>query len=181
MLALGGLALYNQAVFGHPFDVGYAYSLHRMSFAVGGAVGKPGVPVPAVSLFSGLQLIGLNLVRAIPPWLIGFPTLLVAVPGWVAADDQRPGRLERWLLALWVLAVVSPYITFTWLDTLLAQLADHYDLFSEVDRYFFPWIFPLTLLATAGLARLPRWAAWSLTAFCIAGSVWFYSQLGRGI
>jgi hypothetical protein len=131
-------------------------------------------------LLSGLLMMGLNLVRAIPPWLIGFPMLLAAIPGWVVAEPQRTGRLSRWLLALWGLVVVLPYIAFTWMDTLLTQFANHYDLFSEIDRYFFPWVFPLTVLAIAGLARLPRWAAWSLTALYIAGSLWIYIQLGRG-
>ena len=40
---------------------------------------------------------------------------------------------------------------------------------------------PLPNELRTGLARLPRWAAWSLTALCLAGSLWFYLHLETGV
>lgn len=182
MLALGALAVYNVAVFGRVFDTGYAYSLYRVSSAFGPAIGKPGVPVPQADFLAAIQTVGRNLVRIVQPWLIGFPTLLLAIPGWIALGHSGP-RLSswRWVAALWTLAVAASYISFTWIDQLLSQPAVRSRGFFEIARYFFPWVFPLTTLAAAGLARLPRWVVWSIVALYAAGTLWLYVQVRPGL
>jgi hypothetical protein len=179
-LALGVLLLYNLAVFGRPFDTGYAYSPFRMSSAFGLAIGKPGVPAPAASLVTAIQILGRNLWRILPHWLAGFPLLLLAIPGWFAwrADPARPAPiLPRWLSTLWILAIALPYLSFTWLDQLLSQDSAAVKSFAEVDRYFYPWIFPLSALAIGLLDRLPRPAAWGLIALYAIASLWLYGKV----
>ena len=63
------------------------------------------------------------------------------------------------------------------MDQLLAQPLNQGLHFFEVDRYFFPWIFPALLLASAALARLPRGIAVVLMVLYIAGVLWFYPYL----
>jgi hypothetical protein len=179
-LALGVLAAYNLVVFGRLFDVGYAHSLYRVSSAFGPALGKPGNPVSRVSLSSAVQMVGRNLVRAVQPWLIGFPVLMLAIPGWLVAGRGQSRHLPRWLAFLWALAVMIPYVSFTWIDELLAQPANRCQCFFGVDRYFFPWIFPLTVLAVVALDRLPRWIALALATLCAIGSLWFYLHAYAG-
>jgi hypothetical protein len=179
-LALSVLVLYNQAVFGRPFDTGYAYSPFRISSALGPAIGKPGAPASTLGPGPAVQLVGRNLWHLLPPWLIGFPLLLLAVPGWFASRSPAapPGAiLPRWLSTVWILVIMLPYLSFTWLDQLLSRGGTGLAGFAEVDRYFFPWIFPLTALALAFLDRLPRPAAWGLAALYGIGSLWLYGQV----
>lgn len=181
-LALGVLAAYNLAVFGRPFDVGYAYSMYRVSSALGPSAGQPGQPADvSLSAVSAIQMIGHNLVRIAQPWLLGFPLLALALPGWVlkrnGGSSKAPREVRvipRWVALLWVLAVMTPYITFTWMDQVLAEPVIRGKLFFEVDRFFLPWIFPLVMLAVAVLARLPRWAAMGVVALYGVGSLLFY-------
>ncbi len=181
-LALSVLAAYNLAVFGRLFDTGYAYSLYRVSSALGPSAGKPGQPAGApMGVISAIQMIGRNLARIVQPWLLGFPLLALALPGWMLAGDRgsssgarRGVALPRWVAFLWVLVVAAPYVTFTWLDETLAAPLIRGQLFFEVDRYFLPWIFPLTTMAVVALARLPRWAALGLAVLYGIGSLWFY-------
>ncbi|MBN1814991.1 MAG: hypothetical protein JXA14_24365 [Anaerolineae bacterium] len=181
-LALGVLAAYNLAVFGRPFDFGYAYSLYRVSSALGPSAGKPGQPSDAsLDAISAIQMIGRNLVRIVQPWILGFPLLALAVPGWILAREQgsssgadRGVSFPHWIALLWVLAVAVPYVTFTWLDDTLAEPLIRGKLFFEVDRYFLPWIFPLTTMAVVTLVRLPHWAAWGLVSLYGMASLWFY-------
>ncbi len=181
VLALGALAAYNQTVFGRPLDVGYAYSVYRVSSAFGPAIGKPGLPVPAVDFCAAIQMVGRNLVRIVQPWLIGFPTLFLAIPGWIALGRSSSGLSSwRWAAALWMLAVAASYISFTWIDQLLSQPTVRSQGFFEIARYFFPWVFPLTTLAAACLARLPRWVVWSIVALYAAGSLWLYVHTRPG-
>ncbi|CAG0927458.1 hypothetical protein TFLX_00473 [Thermoflexales bacterium] len=183
-LALSALIIYNQTVFGNPLSVGYAYSLYRITFAFGPVMGKPNVPVVALDPVVGAKLIVDNLTRIIQPWLIGFPLLLLAVPGWFVYRQRRSSAgvrfspiLSRWLLLGWLLAVLVPYVSFLWMGELLAQSANRELRFFEVDRYFFAWIFPMLVLASAMLARLPRWAALSFMAVYTVGAVWLYTRL----
>jgi hypothetical protein len=181
-LALGVLIAYNLAVFGRPFDVGYAYSLYRVSSAFGPSAGKPGQPADAsMSTIFAIQMIGRNLARIVQPWLLGFPLLVLALPGWIlernGVSSKTPHRrkaVPRWVALLWVLAVMTPYLTFTWMDQVLAEPVIQDKLFFEVDRFFLPWIFPLAMLAMGTLARLPRWTALGVVALYGAGSLWFY-------
>jgi len=179
MLSLGALLAYNQTVFGRPFDVGYAYSPYRVRSAFGPTLGKPGVPIQTADLSAAIEMVGLNLARVVQPWLIGFPVLILALPGWVVPDrsDARTSSW-RWVAALWTLAVAASYVSFTWLDQLLSQPIIRSLGFFEVDRYFFPWLFPLVTLAIATLARFPRWAVWGFVVLYVVGSSWLYMQTG---
>jgi hypothetical protein len=124
---------------------------------------------------------GHNLARIVQPWLLGFPLLVLALPGWIPAGARgsssgvrRGAALPRRVALLWALFVAAPYVTFTWLDETLAVPLIRSKLFFEVDRYFLPWLFPLTVMTVATLARLPRWAALGLVTLYGIGSLWFY-------
>ena len=82
--------------------------------------------------------------------------------------------MPRWVVLLWMLVVMAPYITFTWMDQILANPIVRGKLFFEVARFFMPWLFPLVTMAVATLARLPRWATLGLVVLYGSGALWFY-------
>jgi 4-amino-4-deoxy-L-arabinose transferase-like glycosyltransferase len=161
------LLLYNGIVFGSPLDYGYNYTRFPIKFAFQylGQVSRNGQSLP-------LQIILNNLKSAPRALLLGFPLLIIGIPGFLAVLFFKVKALfrgktttGRWtslhheiswgllfMLAGWFVSVFGLYLTYEW--TADFQGAGAFVIF---DRFYLPGLFPVAVIGALVLARFPNW------------------------
>lgn len=184
VLALAGLAWYNQAVFGHPLDTGYRYdSPYQEHFLWEAEAARELDGTPTWLADGSLAAIGAalfnHLGRWVQPLLLGWPLLPLALLGLILALGRLALPLPAWLAGLWLLAVYAPYAGLVYFGV-TRELAMPYVQgwgFYAVDRYLFPAWLPVTMLAAGLLAQAPRRLALGLVLVSAVGSAWLYFQV----
>lgn len=189
-IPLAFLLLYDKAVFGSPLNYGYHYAVGDITFAFQhiGEVNQVGQ-----SVF--WNIIKGNLKNAPHDLLLGFPLLLIALPGiaitvWAAfRHNSSPGKWSslgielRWdillLLLGWIAGVFLLYIMYEWTDSQIVNGS-----FIIFDRFYLPGLFPLAVISALILARFPAKVAIAITTIAVVlGSGLYLQSLhsGRGL
>lgn len=184
-ISLAVLLIYHNAVFGSPFDYGYNYSHFpiRFAFQYIGQVGQSGESI-AMSIIRG------NLENMPTALFIGFPLLLIAIPGLGFILYQKIAPLFRrrqhsgekphpwpelpWdmLLVLigWFICVFPLYMLYEWTAKPYMQNVS----LIAVDRFYLPGLFPIAIIASLVITKFPTKLTITTLAICvIMGSVIF--------
>lgn len=158
------LFFYNKYVFGSAFDYGYQYSDYATKFAFQyfGSVYPTGQSIP-------LEIIKGNL-RNIPlPLLLGFPLLVIAIPGLgiilyhkISAckksgkysevkSDLGAGLPLNLLIIIigWIIFVFPLYMLYEWTATIQEGTSP----FIVLTRFYLPGLLPITILAALVISR----------------------------
>jgi hypothetical protein len=158
------LLLYDYFVFGSPLRYSYSYSPYPIKFAfqyIGQTFNGESIP---------LQILQFNLQAAARNWLIGFPLLIIGIPGFIVvlyqkfADFFKRSQPEgKWsslrselpwdiLLVLigWFVTVFFLYLTYEW--TAGIQKGGGFVIF---DRFLLPGLFPIAVICALVMARFP--------------------------
>jgi hypothetical protein len=158
-----GYLLYNYFIFGSPLTSGYSLTPFDITFAFQylGQVDANGQSIPLQILQWNLQGYSRNL-------FIGFPLLLIGIPGFIvvlyqklAANFKRDRSSEKWrslrtelpwdiLLVLigWFILVFGFYFTYEWTAGL--QPISGFVVF---DRFMLPGLFPVAIICALIIAR----------------------------
>lgn len=164
-LPLLALLLYDYYVFGSPLKSGYSFSPYPIKFAFQylGQVDANGDSIPG-------QILQYNLEGAARNIFIGFPLLIIGIPGFLVilyrkiAVSFRWGRSEeRWsglhaempwgifiVLICWFCFVFVLYLTYEWTAGL--QEGGGFVIFT---RFYLPGLFPVAVIGALVIARFP--------------------------
>lgn len=185
-LALGILALYNQASFGHVLDSGYFYSNADDRFFLWNENAATSVAGGVETWLAGGTVwhILTTLVTHLRLWLrpatFAWPLWPLALYSLVYLfRKQRPLKRKTWFIFFWLLAVYIPYagVAFFGVTRALAVPFNQTWGFFVVARYLFPISFPLVLLIADFFDRQPRWLTFSLSSgyLAVGASLFLYA------
>ena len=185
-IPMAALLVYNNYVFGSPWDYGYNYTRFPVNFAYQylGQVTADGKSLPIKIIIDNL--------KSVPQALItGFPLLVIGIPGIGAAlyfkffhkKDSPAGRWTSlrgelpWgtLLVLigWFLGVYLLYLTYEFTAEFLTSSSS----FFRYARYYLPGLFPVAIVCSLIIARLPRKLSIPIMVLIIAAGVSLYFQV----
>jgi hypothetical protein len=183
-LPLTVLLIYNNAVFSSPFDYGYNYTRFPTKFAFQyiGQVDKNGQSV-------ALQIIIDNLRAAPKPLLLGFPLLVIGIPGIIYVLYRKFAAIKKqsntrsslnnelpWDILLiligWFISVFGLYLTYEFTAEYLGDGSS----FIRFARFYLPGLFPIVVVSSLIITRFPyKLYIPVLLAVIIAGSI-IYNQ-----
>jgi len=192
VLPLTVLLVYNYLVFGSPLDYGYNYTRFPIKFAFEymGQIDVNGNSLP-------LEIILDNLKKAPAALITGFPVLSVGIPAFILLLVQKSSSLfskdistvEKWyilknslnwdlfvILIGWFIAVFFLYITYEFTAEYLGQNSS----FIRFARFYLPGIFPVVIISSIFLERLPGKTTFSLAFLLIIISTAIYLQYITG-
>jgi hypothetical protein len=177
------ILLYDYFVFGSPFKYGYAITPYPINFAYQylGQVDANGASIPLEILRFNSQAMARNL-------LIGFPLLIIGIPGFIAAlyfkffSKNRPeGKWSAlrselpWDLLLvlsgWFIGVFGLYLGYEWTAGL--EKGGGFVLF---DRFLLPGLFPAVIVTALIIARFPYKVLVPVMAVLLAYGIMMYLQ-----
>ena len=180
------IALYDYFVFGSPLTYGYSLTPFPTKFAFQylGQVDANGESIPA-------QIIRYNMEGFLRNLLIGFPLLIIGIPGFAvvlyqkfAAYFKRDRSSEKWrslraelpwdiLLVLigWFVFVFFLYLTYEWTAGL--QKGGGFVLF---DRFLLPGLFPVAIICALIITRFPYKVLIPVTLIILAFGSALYAQ-----
>jgi len=199
-LPLALLLFYNVTVFGSAFSSGYDYSSFPYKFAYQyiGAVDPTGQSIP-------LKIIEGNL-RNVPwPLFIGYPLLLIGIPGIVIVFYQkimalfkRYGLTGTWanldaelpwgillILVGWFICVFGLYMMYEWTSTTTMSGLPYIQMkqipFIEFARFYLPGLLPIVVIVSLIIARFPikLWSALLVIAIVVSSSLYLHTALGE--
>jgi hypothetical protein len=182
-LPVASILLYDYFIFGSPFKYGYAITPYPIKFAFQylGKVDAHGVSIPAQIFKYDSQAMMRNL-------LIGFPLLIIGIPGFIAALYFKFFR-RRWpegtwsslrselpwdiilVLAGWFICVFGLYLCYEW----TAALKDGGG-FVLFDRFLLPGLFPAVIISALIMARFPYKVLIPVLAILLVYGVLMYLQ-----
>jgi hypothetical protein len=159
------ILLYNNYVFGSPLEYGYSVSPYPTNFAFQylGQVDSTGESIPFQIIRYNLEAFSRNL-------LIGFPLLVIGIPGFLlvlyykfAAFFKRGQSEGKWsgirselpwdiLLVLigWFVSVFFLYLCYEWTAGL--KMGGGFVIF---DRFLLPGLFPIVIICALIMDRFP--------------------------
>jgi hypothetical protein len=159
------ILLYDYFVFGSPLTYGYSLTPFPTKFAFQylGQVDENGESIPAQIIRYNLQGFSRNL-------LIGFPLLIIGIPGFAvvlyhkfAANFKRDRSSGKWfslstelswdillILVGWFVFVFFLYLTYEWTAGL--QKGGGFVIF---DRFLLPGLFPVAIICALIITRFP--------------------------
>lgn len=183
-ISLAVILSYHNTVFGSPLTHGYMYTRFPIKFAFQyiGVVDQGGQSIPMRIIKGNLQ----NMPAAI---FIGFPLLVIAIPGIgyilykrlsgdLCRSTEKPDRWAElpWdiLLALigWIICVYPLYMLYEWTARPVMQGVS----FIIVDRFYLPGLFPIVIFTSLIIARFPKKLAIIILIVYIAMGSALYTQ-----
>jgi hypothetical protein len=176
------LLLYDNYVFGSPFTYGYSLSPYPIKFAfqyIGQTYRGESVPLLIVRYNAGAFYRNL---------LIGFPLLIIGIPGFIVVLVfkliRRPQPEGKWsalrsemprdiflVLIGWFCAVFLLYLTYEW--TAALQKGGGFVIF---DRFLLPGLFPAAVVCALVMARFPPKLLVTVTVILLAFGAVLYAQ-----
>ncbi|MDD5339071.1 MAG: hypothetical protein PHG35_06670 [Dehalococcoidales bacterium] len=161
-LPLAGILVYDYFVFGSALKTGYSFSPYPINFAFQylGQVDMNGASIPG-------QILTYNIQGALRNWWIGFPLMIIAIPGflmmlyfkffrkkmaagkWSSLRDEVPWDLLLVLIG-WVIGVFGLYLMYEWTAGL--KEGGGFVLFN---RFCLPGLFPLAIICGLIMSRFP--------------------------
>jgi len=199
-LPLALLFFYNVTVFGSPFSSGYDYSSFPVKFAYQylGVVDQDGQSI-------ALKIIEGNL-RNVPwPLFIGYPLLLVGIPGifivfyqkfmaffknrgftgtWANLDTELPWDTLL-ILVGWFICVFGLYMMYEWTSTTTMIGLPYIQMkrvpFIEFARFYLPGLLPIVVIVSLIITRFPikLWAVLLVIAFVVSSILYLHTALGE--
>jgi hypothetical protein len=193
------LLWYNATVFGSLFRSGYDYSQFPINFAYQyiGATGPDGQSIP-------LKIIEGNL-RNLPwPLFVGFPLLIIGIPGIIVVYYKKISALFKrrvltgawanlqtelpWDILLvftgWFICVFGLYLMYEWTSTTtmsgLPYIQMNKQSFIVFARFYLPGLLPIAVIVSLMVARLSvkLWAALLVLAIVVGLVLYTQSALG---
>jgi hypothetical protein len=177
------IMLYDYFIFGSPLKYGYAYSPFPVKFAFQyiGQADTQGVSIP-------LQILRYNTQGYLRNFLIGFPLMIIAIPGFFVLlyykffrKHQPEGKWSglgselSWdvLLVLigWFLSVFLLYLGYEWTAGL--QKGGGFVLFN---RFLLPGLFPAAVVCALFMARFPYRVLVPVMAILVVCGALLYAQ-----
>ena len=177
------ILLYDYFVFGSPLTYSYSYSPYPIKFAFQyiGQVDTFGESIP-------LQILQYNTEGFARNILIGFPLLIIGIPGFIAVlyckffkRNQPEGEWTSlrselsWdiLLVLigWFVCVFFLYLTYEWTAGL--KMGGGFVIF---DRFLLPGLFPVIIICALIIARFPLKVLIPVMAILIIYGCLLYAQ-----
>ncbi len=177
------ILLYDYFVFGSPLSYSYSFSPYPIKFAFQylGQVDASGVSIP-------LQILQYNLEGFARNTFIGFPLLIIGIPGFIAVlyykffkRNQPEGKWSSlrselsWdiLLVLigWFVCVFFLYLTYEW--TAGIKEGGGFVIF---DRFLLPGLFPVAIICALIIARFPLKVLIPVMAILIIYGALLYAQ-----
>jgi hypothetical protein len=144
---------YDYFVFGSPLDYGYRYSRADIQFAFHylGQVNQNGQSIPLQIIWNNLRFAPQNL-------LVGFPLLIIGIPGlgvvlYNKFTASKTIRIELpWDILLiligWFISVFFLYLTYEWTARLPGA-----NIYFHFDRFYLPGLFPVVVMGALVMAR----------------------------
>ena len=185
-LPLLAILLYDYFVFGSPLTYGYSLTPFPTKFAFQylGQVDANGESIPAQIIRYNLQGFSRNL-------LIGFPLLIIGIPGFAvvlyhkfAAYFKRDRSSGKWsslrtelswdillILIGWFVFVFFLYLTYEWTAGL--QKGGGFVIF---DRFMLPGLFPVAIICALIIARFPYKVLIPVMVIAVAFGSVLYAQ-----
>jgi hypothetical protein len=196
-LALGiglpvlAILLYDYFVFGSPWTYGYAVSPYPIKFAFQyiGQVDSAGESIPLQILRNNWQGFSRNL-------LIGFPLLIIGIPGFAFVAYQKFAAFFKWrrlegkwsgfrselpwdiflILIGWFVSVFFLYLGYEW--TAGIQKGGGFVIF---DRFLLPGLFPVAVICALVMARFPWKVLLPVMLILVAFGAVLYAQWALGL
>jgi hypothetical protein len=183
-LPVAALLVYDKLVFGSPWTYSYALSPYPIKFAFQylGQLDPFGRPIASQILLYNGQGYVRNL-------LLGFPLLIIGIPGlvfllyqkifrrkadpagrWASLGVELPWHLV-WLLLGWLAGVFGLYWGYEWTAGIVK--GGGMVIFC---RFLLPGLFPCVIIAALTLARFPWKAVIPLLVLLVAFGAMFYLQ-----
>ena len=164
-LPLAAMLLYDYFVFGSPLKYGYSFSPYPTKFAFQylGQVDSAGVSIP-------LQILQYNVQGYWRNIFIGFPLLIIGIPGFAILLYHKCAELFKWrqlgekwssirleiswgvlwIIIGWFVSVFVLYLGYEW----TAGLKDGGG-FVLLNRFLLPGLFPIVIVCALFMARFP--------------------------
>ena len=182
-----GIAFYDYFVFGSPLTYGYSLTPFPIKFAfqyIGQTYAGKSIP---------LQIIQYNFQAYERNLFIGFPLMIIGIPGFIivlyqkiAAYFKRDRSKEKWsslrtelpwgiflILICWFVFVFCLYLTYEWTAGL--QKGGGFVIF---DRFLLPGLFPVAIICALVLARFPYKVLIPVTLIVLVFGGMLYAQWG---
>lgn len=151
--ALVGFATYNTLLFGSPFDYGYKYSPFITTFATRYLFTDPGKFASTVT--TNLRLISYYLVAGFPVLMLGILSMFFSTKH-SKRKETRSLKVSLSILTLaWLVVGVGYYIPYEW-TALNYDVAIGTVRMAMLTRFYLPIAFPVAVVVTHGLQRIPR-------------------------
>ncbi len=177
------ILIYDYFVFGSPLRYSYSYSPYPIKFAFQyiGQVDAIGESIP-------LQILRYNLQAAARNLLIGFPLLIIGIPGffvglyykffkhskpevkWSSLRSELPWDIMLILIG-WFVSVFFLYLTYEW--TAGIQKGGGFVIF---DRFLLPGLFPVSVICALIIARFPLKVLIPVMVIIVAFGAALYAQ-----
>jgi hypothetical protein len=182
-IPLAAILLYDYFVFGSALKTGYSFSPYPIKFAFQylGQVDVNGVSIPG-------QILTYNLQGALRNILIGFPLLIIGIPGffvflsfkffrkrmavgnWSSLRDEMPWDIFLVLIG-WFIGVFVLYLTYEW----TAGLKDGGG-FVLFNRFCLPGLFPVVIVCALIMTRFPNKILVPVLAIIVVFGALLYAQ-----
>jgi hypothetical protein len=185
-IPLGAILLYDYFVFGSPLTTGYSITPYPINFAFQylGQVDANGYSIP-------LQILQYNAAGYSRNLLIGFPLLIIGIPGFIAVlyfkvmaffkQRQPEGKWSSlhselpWdtllILICWFIFVFFLYLTYEWTAGLKEGGG-----FVIFDRFLLPGLFPVAVICALITARFPYKILVPVLSIILVFGVLLYAQ-----
>jgi uncharacterized membrane protein YhaH (DUF805 family) len=175
---------YNNYVFGSPLDYGYHYSQFPVKFAYDylGQVNASGQSIPLQIILDNFKTVPLALLAGFPLLVIGIPGIIIVLffkffhkkdklaGKWSSLREELPWDILLVLIG-WFLSVYVLYMTYEFTAEYLRSGSS----FFRYARYYLPGLFPITIISTLIITRLPlKLSVPIITAIVVASSVLYF-------
>jgi hypothetical protein len=176
------LLLYDYFVFGSPWKYSYSFSPYPIKFAfqyIGQSYDGESIP---------LLILRYNLQAAARNWLIGFPVLIIGMPGffmalyykffkrsqtegkWSSLRSELPWDILLMLIG-WFVGVFCLYLTYEW--TAEFEKGGGFVIF---DRFLLPGLFTVAVIGALIIARFPFKVLIPVMVIILACGILLYAQ-----
>ncbi len=182
-IPLAAILLYDYFIFGSVFKTGYSFSPYPIKFAFQylGQVDLNGVSIPG-------QILTYNWQGALRNTLIGFPLLIIGIPGffvilyfkffrkrlaagkWSSLRDEMPWDIFLVLIG-WFICVFVLYLTYEWTAGLTEGGG-----FVLFNRFYLPELFPVVIVCALIMARFPYKILVPVLAIIVVFGTLLYAQ-----
>jgi hypothetical protein len=185
-LPMAALLLYNYFVFGSPLDYGYNHTIFPVKFAYQylGQVNASGQSIPLKIIIDNLKTVPQALLQGFPLLVIGIPAIVVVLcqkfsrrqsvpPGrWTGIRTELPWDTLLVLIG-WFLSVYLLYMTYEFTAEFLTGSSS----FFRFARYYLPGLFPVAMVSSLVVSRLPLKFSIPLMSIIIVAGMALYMQV----
>jgi hypothetical protein len=182
-LPMAALLIYNNHVFGSPLDYGYHYTPFPVKFAYQylGQVTPGGQSLPWKIILDNLKSVPPALLAGLPLLVVGVPSFFIVLHfkffhkgntngKWSSLRTEMPWDTLLILIG-WFLSVYVLYMLYEF----TAEYLPGSTSFFRYSRYYLPGLFPVAIISTLVISRLPlKFSVPIMVAIIVASSVLYF-------